>query len=593
MKISYNWLQKYFEAKLPEPEIVADGIIFHAFEIEEMEKIGDDTIFEIKILPDRAHDCLSHWGIAKEVSVIFNLKMKMLAPLPRQGLDKGDLEIEVKDNHCRRYMGQIIRGVKISPSPAWLALALTSIGQKSINNVVDATNYVMFDLGNPIHAFDLDKLASPKIIVGPALAKENFTLLDGKDVVLDEKMLTIRDEKEALVVAGVKGGKKAEVNELTSNIMIEVANFVPVTVRKAAQKLGIFTESAKRFENEISPTLAPLAMEAITRLILEVAGGEAGELVDVYQGQEISKNIQFTRNYLNNLLGLEIPPAAIDDILHRFNYNFKLEGETYQVEISPLRLDLTGPHDLAEEIGRIYGYEKIIPTLPQADFHRQASLVWSQINLAKAYLSSQGFSEVMNYTFANKGEVEIMASASDKNFLRTNLIDGLKKSFELNKLNAPLFGQSEIKIFEIGTVFASGQETLMVGTAHKKEIKELALADFIKSLPVDFISSLSQGLTTQKYFKPWSVYPFMTRDIAVWLPIEEKAESLKQILKEEGTNLLIKEPTLFDSFSKDGRTSYAYRLVFQSYDKTLTDEEINPIMEKINQKISAHGWQVR
>lgn len=635
MKISYNWLQKYFKEKLPEPEVIAQGIIFHAFEIEEQENVGDDTIFDIKILPDRAHDCLSHWGIAKEISAIFDIKIDKDVEEKYKTLEgNGGLVISVLNDNCRRYMGRIVKGVKVSSSPSWLSDALISIGQKSINNIVDATNYVMFDLGNPIHAFDLDKLASPKIIIDNAKQDEKFILLDGREVILDENMLTIRDEKEALVVAGVKGGKKAEIDSETTNIMIEVANFEPVTVRKTAKRLGIFTDSAKRFENEISPFLSSVAMDKITSLILEVAGGEAYDVVDVNNSKEDQKSIIFLQSYINKMLGVNISKEIIEGILNRFNYDYKNEGEIYTVKVSTLRLDMNGPCDVVEEIGRIYGYEKITPVLPKINFEIKENKTWVNMMKARDFLVADGYREVMNYAFADKGDVEIMASASDKNFLRTNLTDGMKKSFELNKLNISFLGDKEIKIFEIGTIFTKNdsisaqgygeiKEEMHVAYWDKKNQIEMELEKFISlnSLSNSFpqvlgsprkeigelgqtsseknnSSEISEKGTSEvnsysQVFKPWSLFPFISRDIAVWVPNEVESYQVYKVINENAGELLIKEPYLFDSFTKEGRTSYAYRLVFQSYNRTLKDEEINPIMDIINKKISSLGWEVR
>jgi len=166
---------------------------------------------------------------------------------------KSNLKIDNQDDKCFRYMGRIIRNIKVKPSPQWLKNSLESMGQKSINNIVDATNYVMFDIGNPIHIFDLDKLESSQIIIRRAKKEEKFTTLDKKEIVLDESILVIADSKDVLSIAGIKGGTKAEVDENTKNIVIEVANFDAVTIRKASKKLGIFTDSVKRFENGIAP----------------------------------------------------------------------------------------------------------------------------------------------------------------------------------------------------------------------------------------------------------------------------------------------------------------------------------------------------
>jgi len=598
MKISYNWLQKYFKEKLPEPTEIANGIIFHSFEVEEIENIGDDTIFEIKILPDRAHDCLSHFGIAKEISAIFEIKLESnLEDYEEkiENISKSDLEIKILDDNCRRYMGRVIKGVKVGPSPEWLAKSLVSIGQKSINNIVDATNYIMFDLGNPIHAFDLDKLASHKIIIDKAITGEKLTLLDGKEVTLDESILTIRDEKEALVVAGVKGGKKAEVDNNTTNIMIEVANFEPISTRKSAKKLGIFTDSLKRFENEIPVSLIPVVMGKITSLIIDIAGGEICEIVDIQKQKDEIRRVLFTEKYLKNMLGVSIESDLICNILDRLGYNFKKNKEEYEVEIPFLRLDINGPHDMVEEIGRIYGYQNITPVLPEIIFKKNENKEWNYINIARNYLVSLGYKEVMTYAFSNNGDIELMASASDKNFLRINLANGIKKSFELNKLNLSFLGDKEIKIFEIGKVFPKGQEVMNVCFADKKEIKEFSLEKFVDEIKnkEEFNNKNIKENSITGIFKAWSLYPFITRDIAVWLPGGEDQKKLENIFVEEGTDLLIKEPYLFDQFTKEDRTSFAYRLVFQSYDRTLTDEEITSIMSKINEKIISLGWEIR
>ena len=600
MKISYDWLQKYFKEKLPEPEALANGIIFHSFEVEEIEKVGDDTVFEIKILPDRAHDCLSHFGIAKEVSVIFGMSMIPVVENKIEIKSSSDLEIEVKGKNCLRYMGRVVKNVKVGPSPEWLSKAMVSIGQKSINNIVDATNYVMFDIGNPIHAFDLDKLASHKIIVENASNGEKLILLDGKEVTLDEDILTIRDEKDALAVAGVKGGKKAEIDLNTKNIVIEVANFEAVSTRKSAKKLAIFTDSAKSFENEIPPALAPIVMDKITSLILEVASGDACEVVDIYDNKEVLRTVSFSESYLENMLGIKIPRESILDILNRFGYVYENVDGVYKINVPFLRLDISGPHDMVEEIGRIYGYDKVTPVLPKINFEIKENKTWTNINRARSYLVSLGYREVMNYAFSNKGEIEVMASASDKNFLRTNLTDGMKKSFELNKLNSPIVGNKEIKIFEIGTVFSKDGEEIHVCFVDKKETVEMSLNKFVNDkIPKEFSIDEHHSLKPSAIFKPWSVYPFIVRDIAVWVPVETSGnevtnkEKLAKIYKEFGGEILNGEPILFDEFTKGDKTSIAYRLIFQSYEKTLTDDEVNGVITKINTKISELGWEVR
>lgn len=600
MKISYSWLQDYFEEKLPEPEAIAEGIIFHSFEVEDVLKVANDTIFDIKILPDRAHDCLSHFGIAKEISAIFDLK------IADENLDKIEpkatsLEIDIVDDKCLRYMGRIVRNVKVGESPDWLKEKLNVIGQKSINNIVDIANFVMFDLGQPIHCFDLDKLASEKLIIRNGKVGEKLTTLDKKEVNLDESILVIADENDPLAIAGIKGGTKAEVDMNTRNIVIEVANFNPTTTRKTSKKINILTDAVKRYENEISPELCALAMDEISSLIYDLAGGEVEDFVDVYPSKrEEKRRISFSNSYAKSLLGIEIKDKEIEEILKRFGYEYENKDGVFTITVLPFRLDMSLPCDVVEEIGRIYGYDKIVPVLPKIDFERKENITWKNISLTKKYLASLGYREVMNYCFVDKGEVELFASASDKNFLRTNLTDGIKKSFEFNKLNLPLLGDKEIKIFEVGTVFNKNGEEIHVCFADKKEIVEMSLDKFVNAkIPKEFSLDKLDNFKLSTAFKPWSVYPFIVRDIAVWIPLESgendtiNKENILKIYKEFGGEILNVEPILFDEFTKGDKTSVGYRLIFQSYERTLTDDEVSGVMTKINTKISELGGEVR
>ena len=243
MKISYNWLKSYIP-EAPKAEELADIFTYHVCEVEDIEKRKDgDFIFDIKILPNRAHDLLSHYGIAREIASLLNIKF--IDPISKYKIPESkntELKIEIQSEKCRRYMGRIIRGVKIGPSPEWVIKHLESIGQRSINNMVDAANLVMFDCGQPTHIFDLDKI-SEKLIIRQAQDGEALMTLDNKDCKLKSSDLVITDSENVLAVAGVKGGKIAEVDNNTQDIILEVANFDPTSVRKTAQSLNIFTDA--------------------------------------------------------------------------------------------------------------------------------------------------------------------------------------------------------------------------------------------------------------------------------------------------------------------------------------------------------------
>ncbi|MEI6581162.1 MAG: phenylalanine--tRNA ligase subunit beta [bacterium] len=605
MKISYSWLQNYFEEKLPDPEKISEGIIFHSFEVESLDNLEtfgkekEDWVFDIKILPDRAHDCLSHWGIAKEISVIFDLKIKdqkyeIFKP------KSTNLKIEIQDEKCFRYMGRIVKKVNVGASPNWLKEKLQAIGQKSINNVVDAANFVMFDLGQPIHCFDLDKLASEKIIVRNGKTGEKLTTLDKKDISLDESILVIADgstcspqANEVLAIAGIKGGTKAEVDFNTKNIIIEVANFDATSTRKTAKKIGILTDAVKRYENEISPELCEKAMNAITDLIFELSEGEIEDVVDVYPKKALQKEISISIDYINKRLGTSFKEEEIEKVWQKLNFEFAKDNYLFKIKVPHLRIDITGPHDLTEEVIRVLGYDRLEEKLPEIRLDTKINETFAKMFWARNKLINDGYSEVMTYSFTDTGEVEVLASASDKKFLRNNLSDGLKESLRLNQLNAPLLEMNEIKIFEIGTVFLMGKEEIHVAYNDKKNIIEVSLNDFCKDMSSEPSLEL-RNYNLETKFIPWSIYPFISRDVSVWVPEKDNGEELKKLLKEEATDLLIRDPYIFDSFTKNGKTSYAFRLVFQSYERTLTDDEINIIMAKISHKIKQNSrWELR
>lgn len=603
MKISYNWLQNYFEEKLPTPEIISDGIIFHSFEVDDMEKIclsaqaGDDTIFDIKVLPDRAHDCLSHWGIAKEISAIFDLKIKNK---DYTIFDKKEtsLDIKIEDNKCSRYMGRIIRNIKVTESPEWLKNKLIAIGQRPINNIVDAANFVMFDLGQPIHCFDLDKLENSQIIIRNGKNGEKITTLDKKEIDLDESILVIADERDPLAIAGIKGGTKAEVDINTKNIVIEVANFNHTTTRKTAKKINIQTDAVKRYENEISPELCSITMDAISDMICSLVGDsiytdiKVENIIDVYPKKQEDKLIEISLEYINRRLGSRFSTEDIKNVWDKLKFEYSEKNNIFNIKIPSLRLDLNGPHDLTEEVIRILGYDKLDEKLPEIKREDRINKIYSSMVNARIKLLNDGYSEVMTYVFCDSGEIEILASASNKKFLRNNLSDGLRESIKLNSLNIPLLEMKEIKVFEIGTVFFKDREEMHVAYGDKNGITEVKLEEFSTENSSSIFTSRTKG-SEIKVFKPWSLYPFITRDIAVWVPEETEPDLLYNIYKELGTDLLIKNPELVDKFKKQDKISYAYRLVFQSYDRTLKDEEVNNIIEIITKKLESLGFQVR
>ncbi|MCX6757675.1 MAG: hypothetical protein NTZ44_02220 [Candidatus Nomurabacteria bacterium] len=302
--------------------------------------------------------------------------------------------------------------------------------------------------------------------------------------------------------------------------------------------------------------------------------------------------IVISTDEIQKKLGITIAEDAIEKIFERFWYPYTKEGNTFTVTLSSYRPDLIGTHDLIDEIIRIHGYENLLVEKPEIDFKIQANEVYAKIQYARNKLLYEVYNEVMTYSFCNKGEVSVLASASDKNFLRTNLSDGIKESVTLNTLNAPILGLDTVKIFEVGTVFFKDKEEIHVAYGDKKKITEVTLDEFCKEMPSDF--NLEAGtLLLENNFQMWSLYPFITRDIALWADESVESSQVLEIIKENAGELLARPPRLFDTFKKEGKVSYGFRLVFQSKDKTLTDEEVSIPMAKITEKLVSNGFVIR
>ena len=610
MKVSFNWL-KWYIPDVPEANKLADIFTHHVVEVESVEKSADDdNIFDINVLPNRAHDLLSHLGIAKEISSL--LDIKFIDPTPKYKIPESQptkLKIEIESDKCRRYMGRIVRNIKVGPSPEWVVKHLESIGQRSVNNIVDAANIVMFDCGQPCHAFDLDKIKDD-IIIRSAKDGEEITTLDNKQIKLKSPNVVIADKKNILAIAGIKGGKIAEVDNNTKNIIIEVANFDPTSIRKTGKDIGIFTDALKRFENDLSPKLCDFAMLETSGLLAEYGFNDFEDIIDIYPQKQAERQLSFSAERISKILGLNVSIKEIEDILKRYNFEYKKNNGKFKIIVPFMRLDLIIEEDIAEEVGRILGYDKVKPKIPKINFKPKTDETHAKISWVRNKLLTDGYSEVMTYVFCEKGEMEVEKSASDKKFLRTNLTDGLKESLKLTQINASLLGLDEVKIFEIGTVFQKNGEEIHVAYNEKEKIKEMSLEDFCKSAEPDaFVQDLllrngdhsqkhsDSALISQK-FKMWSLFPFIARDIAVWVPQELKSskvkENIQQIINKNAGELLIRGPELFDEFKKGDKISYAFRLVFQSYNRTLTDTEVNEIMTKITNKIKENNdWQVR
>lgn len=479
MKVSYNWL-KWYIPDAPDAKKLADIFNYHLCEVETVEEKDGDYILDMKILPNRAHDLLSHQGIAREVASLLNINF--VDPTPKYKVPKAvptNLKIKIDTEKDRRHVGRIVRNVKVGPSPEWVVKHLASIGQRSINNIVDATNIVMFDCGQPTHAFDLNKVEGGSLNIRDAKNGEKVTLLTGEEKELKEGMIAICDGVGNILDTGIKGGKHAEITTNTTDLILEADNFDPIFARKTGQALNIFTDAKKRFENDLSPELAPYAMMELSALIAEMCPEAIfEEIVDTYPQKQREVKFSFSVSKISKILGNPVSVVEVGNILERYKIGYKNDGDIFEIVVPPMRLDLQIQEDMAEEIGRILGYDKVKGVIPKIDFKPKTNEIYAKTTWARNKLTSEGYSEVMTYAFCDKGEVEVMQSASDKKFLRTNLSDGLKESFKLNKINSALLGIDQVKIFEIGTVFLKDKEEIHIAYNEKDKIIEKNLYDF-------------------------------------------------------------------------------------------------------------------
>jgi phenylalanyl-tRNA synthetase beta chain len=446
---------------------------------------GNDVILDIEVTPNRP-DSLSHLGIARELAAYF-----------RRGLSYPDIRTNFADvedgkliesvesetpENCPHYRGYSIRGVTIGESPAWLKERIHAIGLRPINNVVDITNFVLHELGQPLHAFDVRKIAGGKIIVRMARPHEKITTLDEKERSLDPSMMVIADADKALVVAGVMGSIAAEVDDTTSDLFLESAYFNPVCIRKTSRRLGLSTDSSYRFERGVDPKGAEFAAMRCIDLILEIAGGELlGPPLVSGEAPVTEREIHIKTDFVRNRLGFEVSDEDIVDALNALELDVAIEEDhpekILRVGIPSFRLDLYRPIDLVEEFLRIYGTDRI----PSGDVRATGLSAEDNpctrfIRKAGSLLVGKGFNEVMHYSLRSEEELRqwyghahadnlALANplASDASHLRTSVLPGLLDCVALNqaRLNEPRC------LFETGRVFREqdGQVYEMVSVA--------------------------------------------------------------------------------------------------------------------------------
>jgi phenylalanyl-tRNA synthetase beta chain len=422
-----------------------------------------DAILHLEVKSNRP-DLLSHLGVAREIAALFRLELR--GPLIASAAWSANAPLVTIDapEGCRRFVARVVRGVKVGPSPDWMQARLRAAGVRPISNVVDATNYVMLELGQPMHAFDLAKLREGRLIARRARRGERLECLDGKTRELSPEFMVVADAAGPQALAGIIGGLASAVTEQTRDVVLEAATWEPRRIRSTARALALRTEASLRFEKGLSPALSLPAVDRAASLLNQLAGGTAGDGADVYPDPYRPVPIQLTTPQLNRTLGVEVPPSEARAILERLGFGVQLTGERFTVTPPDFRLDCTIPEDIVEEVGRIYGYQRIPITLPGS--RRPIGEIYHADDLddrVRDVLVGLAFDEAVTYPLVDRrhaldtrlpGAADRPAQianpvAEDRDTLRISLIPGLLEALARNARQ----DQPSARLFEIGTGF--------------------------------------------------------------------------------------------------------------------------------------------
>ena len=534
MKVVYNWLKEFVDVTASPADLRA-RLSLAGVAVDSIEETAAGPVLDAEVTANRP-DCLGHLGIAREVAAIYRLPLKPLHPKlkesPEKAADATRVEIQAPDL-CGRFTARVLRGVNVQPSPDWLRQGLEAIAEKSINNVVDVTNYVMFELGHPLHAFDFDKLHEHRIVVRRAKPGEKIRTLDGAERTLTKDICVVADAGRAVSIGGVMGGAETEISFSTRNVLIECAWFDPISIRRTSKALGLRSEASYRFERGADPAMAERASQRAAELIQQVAGGEllAG-VVDVYPHRAPEQKIELSRQELLRVMGADVPDRDIEAILSalgfhpvRVDVNRGSDGSiaaVWECRQVSWRQDVTRSIDLIEEVARHYGYDKFPPRLPPAKLpaHR---LPHAEVqDRLRERIVALGYQEIVEIPIVDTQRNELFRPeglapavignplAEDAAVMRSTGTVSMLRAIEWN-LN---HGQRNLRLFEIGKTYElrDGEpvETQVLtlgatGLAQEKTIyeaaREFGFADLKGDL--DRIGELAGGFSWQSGGPLW------------------------------------------------------------------------------------------
>jgi phenylalanyl-tRNA synthetase beta chain len=478
MKISLNWLREYVDVEIPRDDLLARLTMIGLICEEWTETPDGDTIFDIETYANRP-DTLGHLGIAREISVMtgFPLKERIhpVVELPARTSEIVDVKV-LDEDLCLRYTGYVVKGVKVGPSPEPIRKKIEAMGLKPINNVVDASNVVLFATGHPIHTFDLAKVSGGRVIVRRARRGEILRTLDGRDASLGPDMLVIADEKNPIAVAGVIGGEASGITEATRDVFIESAVFDPASIRRTRKALEIQTDASYRFERGVDIGSAPEAAAMAASLLCSFGGRVSKELTDIYPKPRKPKDVVLRSRRTAELLGIFIPDEFIEKTLADLGFSTKPSAKgAWRVTVPLFRVDVEREADLIEEIARFYGYDKIPVVIPPLEVLEPTPSDRNRIERLSQQLFHFGFNEVVNASFADPEKESVLGTALQpvalRNpfsvhaaIMRTTLLGGMLENLRHNQNH----GTEAVSIFEIGKIFhrteeGEGAEALTLG----------------------------------------------------------------------------------------------------------------------------------
>ena len=666
------------------PKNYQEGI--YVFETEQelgsdvVELLGlNDYILDLSITPNRA-DALSMRGLTYELGALYNNKVDFKDVEKEENYEATSLQVAIESDSCRNYVGQVVKNVEVKDSPLWLQTRLMNSGIRPINNIVDITNYVLLEFGQPMHAFDKD-LVGDKIVVRDAKEREVLETLDGEERKLQVTDLVITDGTRAIALGGVMGGKNTEVSEKTKNIILESAYFNPTSVRRTSAAHGLRSDSSARFEKGIDPNMQKAALARAVELILELCPNAVVESSVGVVNKEEEKVVEISTSYINNYLGITLSTEEIVAILEGLSFTVEVTGENLVVKVPTRRPDISIKQDLVEEVIRIYGYDNLASTLPKFSKTTKGGLTYSQrmVRDLRGLYASLGFNDTINYSLVSEEEATgytledhhkvrlLMPMTETHSTLRQSLIPGLLNTVQYNVARK----QKDLKLLEIGRVFfGSGddniqpKETLYLSAVLTGEervtkwLKESSTLDFFAAKGylevvferlgleekvtykkstlegmhpgrfagvylgekrIGFIGEVHPqvadklGLNTTYVFeinldeviseskvKPKyeevTKYPEITRDIAMLVDVKDEYQNIYNVI-ESVNSKLITNVELFDLYAGAellaGKKSLALTITYSDKQKTLTDEEVTAVHEKVLAALTVYGAIIR